>query len=301
MGLIFTHAGPIKQTSAAVAKAERKYNGDVFKVTDFCRAFLVAKDISTLLAIIEYVLSSCADDVKRIKLSTLKQGGENALEGGYRDCKINVVVDGHICEIQVHLEKLWKVAKVDGYQGYKKCLEEPIDSFDDPYRSLIGLQEAQLHNLLIDAAAEDGINTQYWHQYKDAENIRAFFALAGLYLKVGEENEANKILAKLRGLKMRTPSGEGTSLDVMDKYLNKKTSPSDKWADDDILCMTPDDLTATLCWVFPAAAADVDTDSKQQKSARQAWLATRHQKFEVLGQCEPADEALAGLTGASKK
>jgi len=293
LGLREVGVGPIKTACAAITKAEKKYHGDVSKVTDFCRGFLVAKDVSTLLAIIELTLSSCGDDVKRIKLSTLRQG-DNALEGGYRDCKINIVVDGHICEIQLHLENYWKVAKVDGYQVYKKCLEESTtNSFNDPFRSLIGLNDGQLDDL-IGAAAEDGIQSQSWHRFKVGRNIKAYFALAGLLLQAEEEQEAKAIQGKIYGLKLRTRDTEAMSLDIMYSYLQKKVHiATGGWTQEDILWMTPNELTKTFHTV--TSCTDFEQDEEQIHLAKETWLKKRILRFEALSMCDPADKALVEL------
>ncbi len=96
-------------------------------------------DIATLLALIEIVLSKYSYLVKRIKLSNLKSD-HSAIIGGYRDCKINVDIDGHICEIQVHLESLWNLKEESGYRHYKRCFENNVNiSTFDISRTLTGL------------------------------------------------------------------------------------------------------------------------------------------------------------------
>ena len=60
---------------------------------DYCCVSFFVKDIASLLALIEIVLSKYAGIVRRIKLSSLKVD---------HVCKINLDI-GHICEIQVHL------------------------------------------------------------------------------------------------------------------------------------------------------------------------------------------------------
>lgn len=131
--------GPIKTASAALIKCEKKYGGNPLLVTDYCRVSLFVPDISTLLALIEIVLSKYSYLVKRIKLSNLKSD-HSAIIGGYRDCKINVDIDGHICEIQVHLEALWNLKEESGYSHYKRCFENNVNiSTFDISRTLTGL------------------------------------------------------------------------------------------------------------------------------------------------------------------
>lgn len=131
--------GPTKTASAALIKSEKKYGGNPLLVTDFCRVSLFVPDIATLLALIEIVLSKYASIVKRIKLSNLKSD-HSSIIGGYRDCKINVEIDGHICEIQVHLEALWNIKEESGFAHYRKCVDNNVnESTYDISRTLIGL------------------------------------------------------------------------------------------------------------------------------------------------------------------
>ena len=53
LGMEEVGVGPVKDAGAALRKAEKKYEGDVLKVTDYCRALLVVKDFPTLLALLE--------------------------------------------------------------------------------------------------------------------------------------------------------------------------------------------------------------------------------------------------------
>ena len=124
-------------------KAERKYSGNLLKVTDFCRAFMVVNDIATLLALFE-TIDSIGAKTCRVKISNLKSGSD-ALSSGYRDCKINVLIEGHICEIQIHLEKMWKVCYVHGYTNYKKGCKNSMDNQEDPYDTLNGIDDQTLY------------------------------------------------------------------------------------------------------------------------------------------------------------
>ena len=137
--VLFFAVGPIKTASAALIKCEKKYEGNPLLVTDYCRVSLFVTDIATLLALIEIVLSKYSYLVKRIKLSNLKSD-HSPIIGGYRDCKINVDIDGHICEIQIHLEALWNLKEESGYSHYKRCFENNVNiSTFDISRTLTGL------------------------------------------------------------------------------------------------------------------------------------------------------------------
>lgn len=89
LGISEYAVGPIKEVGSAMSKAEVKYDGNVLKVTDFCRAMIIVDDIPTLLALLELATESFSPLIKRVKLSTLQT--YRALKpGGYRDCIINL-------------------------------------------------------------------------------------------------------------------------------------------------------------------------------------------------------------------
>ena len=98
LGMQTMAVGPIKKPSEALLKCEKKYGGNPLLVTDYCRASLFVKDVASLLALIEIVLSKYANIVKRIKLLDMKCD-HVPLVGEYRDCKINLDIGGHVCEI----------------------------------------------------------------------------------------------------------------------------------------------------------------------------------------------------------
>jgi hypothetical protein len=93
LGMEEVGVGPVKETQAAIRKADRKYGGDLLKVTDYCRALLVVKDFPSLLALLELARDSFGPLIRRVKLSTLKSESKS-LPGGYRDCKINLELKG---------------------------------------------------------------------------------------------------------------------------------------------------------------------------------------------------------------
>jgi len=138
LGMEEVGVGPVKDTSSAIRKAENKYGGDILKVTDYCRALLVVKDLPTLLALLELARDSFGPLIRRVKLSSLKSD-HKPIPGGYRDCKINLELKDHICEIQVHVWSMWSVCGVDGFRHYRHCLEYATDTFGDPYEALDGL------------------------------------------------------------------------------------------------------------------------------------------------------------------
>lgn len=206
LGMQTMAVGPMKTASEALLKCERKYGGDPLLVTDFCRASLFVKDIATLLALIEIVLSEYGQILRRIKLSSLKSD-HVPLTGGYRDCKINLDIGGHICEIQVHLIPLWLIKEGSGYKHYKKCCDHSVtlSSFDIG-KTLDGLSRSVLGDL-IDIAKDELKNTPIVSLQKDSEDkIRDYFALACMYQCYGQPAKAEYILR--RTVKLRSESRE---------------------------------------------------------------------------------------------
>eukprot|EP00804_Cyclotella_cryptica_P021883 CCRYP_000845-RA/>CCRYP_000845-RA protein AED:0.25 eAED:0.25 QI:187/1/1/1/1/1/4/120/2119 len=216
--------GPVKTASAALIKCEKKYGGNPLLVTDFCRVSLFVPDIASLLALIEIILSKYAYLVKRIKLSNLKND-HSPIIGGYRDCKINVDVDGHICEIQVHLEALWNIKEESGYIHYKRCFENNVDKATfDISRTLTGLDREFLSDLI--KVGEDAVESIPITSLKhDNENqIRDYSALASLYLYYGLPVRAEYTLRQI--VKLRTESinfGPGHAETLMHLKLLRKS------------------------------------------------------------------------------
>ena len=133
----------MKEVSSAIRKAEKKYEGNVLQVKDYCRALLVVKDFETLLALLELARDSFGPLIRRVKLSSMKSDHQ-PLAGGYRDCKINLELKGHICEIQVHVWPFWVICGVDGFRHYRHCMEYSTDTFRDPYDALANLDSKTL-------------------------------------------------------------------------------------------------------------------------------------------------------------
>ncbi|KAL7538201.1 hypothetical protein ACHAXR_008361 [Thalassiosira sp. AJA248-18] len=205
LGMQTMAVGPIKKPSEALLKCEKKYGGDPLLVTDYCRASLFVKDVATLLALIEIVLSKYSGIVRRIKLSSLKSD-HMSLIGGYRDVKINVDIGGHVCEIQVHLIPMWLIKERSGYAHYKECCEHNVDDVSkfDIGKTLQGLDRGTLAELL--KMGEDAtrrmsiVNVQKYHE----EQIRDYFALANLYMAYGLPAKAEYIMRRIIRLRSET-------------------------------------------------------------------------------------------------
>lgn len=204
LGMEEVGVGPVKDAGAALRKAEKKYEGDVLKVTDYCRALLVVKDFPTLLALLELARDSFGPLIRRVKLSTLKTD-RSPKPGGYRDCIINLELKDHICEIQIHLWPMWVVCGVDGFRHYRHCLEYSTDTFGDPFEALVGLDRKTMAELIVmaeEAVADMPLETLEWYHEKF---ILDYFAETGLFLHHGLHEWAETTLRALIKLRCQSP------------------------------------------------------------------------------------------------
>jgi hypothetical protein len=205
LGMEEVGIGPIKEVHAALKKAEKKYEGDLLKVTDYCRALLVVKDLPSLLALLELARDSFGPLIRRVKLSSLKSDHKALQGGGYRHCIINVELKEHICEIQVHLWPMWLVCGVDGFRHYRHCVEYNTDSFENAYDALEGLDRKTMAELIVmaeEAVAETPLDSLEWFQEKF---ILDYFAEVGLFLKHGLYVWAEITLRHLVRLRTESP------------------------------------------------------------------------------------------------
>ena len=204
LGMEEVGIGPIKETQAALKKAERKYDGDLLKITDFCRALLVVKDLPSLLALLELARDSFGPLIRRVKLSSLKSD-HKSMPGGYRHCVINLELKEHICEIQIHIWPMWLVCGVDGFRHYRHCVEYNTDSFENAFDALEGLDRKTVAELIVmaeEAVAETPLESLEWFQEKF---ILDYFAEVGLFMKHGINVWAELTLRTLIRLRTESP------------------------------------------------------------------------------------------------
>jgi len=204
LGMEEVGVGPVKDASSALRKADKKYEGDVLKVTDYCRSLLVVKDFPTLLALLELARDSFGPLIRRVKLSTLKTD-RAPKPGGYRDCIINLELKDHVCEISIHLWPMWVVCGVDGFRHYRHCLEYSTDTFGDPFEALAGLDRKTVAELIVmaeEAVADMPLETLEWYHEKF---ILDYFAEVGLFLAHGLHEWAETTLRTLIKLRCQSP------------------------------------------------------------------------------------------------
>lgn len=321
LGMEEVGVGPVKEVSSAIRKAEKKYEGDVLQIKDYCRALLVVKDFPTLLALLELARDSFGPLIRRVKLSTLKSD-HAASAGGYRDCKINLELKDHICEIQIHVWPLWVVCGVDGFRHYRHCLEYSTDSFKDPYDALANLDRKTLAELIVmaeEAVAGMPLGSLDWYHEK---YILDYFAEVGLFLDHGLPIWAETTLRQLIKLRCMSPDigADHEETLYLQKYLASSLKQQNKHEEADHITeriesilksrtKKEEEATQSL-WdsllTDPRDAFDFILDpnkkeredearlKKEVKSSKKAWRKIRQRRFMFL------DSDMSVATGEQK-
>ncbi len=101
----------LKSFEGAVDKRDKDYEGDATRVLDLARSSVKFKSFKHLKAAQEVLESSV--EVVRVKDRFEKPAM------GYRDVTYNVMVNGHICEIQLHLEAILQAKAGKGHAIYE--------------------------------------------------------------------------------------------------------------------------------------------------------------------------------------
>lgn len=319
LGMEEVGVGPVKEVGSAIRKADKKYGGDLLKVTDYCRALLVVKDVPSLLALLELARDSFGPLIRRVKLSSLKKD-RKPIPGGYRDCKINVELKEHICEIQVHLWPMWTVCGVDGFRHYRHCLEYSTDSFGDPYEALDGLDRKTMAELIVmseEAVAAMPLDNLEWFQEKF---ILDYFAEVGLFLHHGLEAWAEVTLRRLIELRIESPDigPEHHETLILQKYLvralkgqgkkqeaeevsklvkeheeklseEKKEAEASLW---DSFLQAPTDLADMVMDPNKKEREEEEKMKKEVKASKKQWRKIRQERFAFLD----SNNALKGQT-----
>lgn len=96
-------AAPIKSSRRAVDKILADYKGDASRIKDLVRGSIIVNDAASAAAVVEQL---------RARFQVEPQGFRNLFDpearpnDGYRDAKMNVVIDGLPAEIQVHVPEM---------------------------------------------------------------------------------------------------------------------------------------------------------------------------------------------------
>lgn len=309
LGMEEVGVGPVKEATVAIRKAEKKYDGDLLKVTDYCRALLVVKDFPSLLALLELARDSFGPLIRRVKMSSLKKD-HNPKPGGYRDCIINIELKQHICEIQVHLWPMWVVCGVGGFRHYRHCVEYSTDSFDNAFDALEGLDRKTMAELIVmaeEAVAETPLDNLDWYHER---TILDYFAEVGLFMNhglyvwaeitlrhlirlrtespdIGPDHHETMILHKYLGdclVAQGKKQEAAKSFDRVTKYENARNQESKEaeksmW---DYLVDAPSDAYDMILDPNRKAREAEEQLRQEVKASKKAWRKIRGERFPFL-------------------
>ena len=148
----------LKAVERIEAKVRTDYEGNMRRVLDVVRASVVFPDLSILNEflrnfIARYAEASSFDGHEgrkcSIRLRRIKSGFASRYASksyGYRDVKINIEVNHHICELQLHTEEFFKVKCEAGHKLYKWARNFAFEGITDMWQIFEHQNEgAQLH------------------------------------------------------------------------------------------------------------------------------------------------------------
>ena len=94
---------PTKGEERIREKIRTDYGGDCRRIVDAARGSIICETLAELAAVIQVLL---ADKTRAPMVVGVKDRLSEPASGGYRDVMLNVEVEGHVCELQLHLAKL---------------------------------------------------------------------------------------------------------------------------------------------------------------------------------------------------
>lgn len=105
--------GPIKTRESAMRKAQADFGGDYSRLLDLCRSTVMVNDGAKIADLF------CAL-AERAKIVRVKDRFARPVMG-YRDMLVNVEIDGHICEVQIHVRAILDVKEIihPAYEFYR--------------------------------------------------------------------------------------------------------------------------------------------------------------------------------------
>ncbi|CAM9911915.1 unnamed protein product, partial [Ectocarpus sp. 8 AP-2014] len=108
------HCAEVKSRASTQRKARKSYGGDVRKVADMARVSVICDTPEAFKRAYLAIVESFQGDVLRVA------NGFNSdwMPSGYRDVKVNPVVNEHLCEIQLHLREFFTL-KGDQHAVYE--------------------------------------------------------------------------------------------------------------------------------------------------------------------------------------
>ncbi len=105
---------PLKNQNTAVGKSEGEYGGDHSRLVDICRASIIYNSYKDLM-------EGLGKSKDMLNLVREKDRFAKPTPAGYRDILLNVKLsNGHIAELQLHLQQIMDVKDVDGHRLYEE-------------------------------------------------------------------------------------------------------------------------------------------------------------------------------------
>ncbi|CAB1117943.1 unnamed protein product [Ectocarpus sp. CCAP 1310/34] len=183
----------VKSRESTQRKVRRFYGGDVRKVADMARVSVICLTPEDLQHVYSDIMGSL--DVRRVT-----NGFNNDwMPGGYRDVKMNPVVNEHLCEIQLHLGD-FSVLKSDQHAVYEWARDLKVTS---------KMRATDLFSTLSREVTEEMIRLarQGW--------FRTGYCLPELLLASGQYDQAEE------GLRQQLSEAENDKQGVEDDDSNK--------------------------------------------------------------------------------
>ena len=103
----------LKGKPRAMEKIAGEYGGDASRIVDLSRASIVYDNFEALQA----GLAALQGKVEIVKT---KNRFDQPTASGYRDITLNVKINGHVCELQLHLKQIMEVKQGKGHELYEK-------------------------------------------------------------------------------------------------------------------------------------------------------------------------------------
>ncbi|CAM9100048.1 unnamed protein product, partial [Laminaria digitata] len=167
----------VKSRESTVRKANKSYDGDVRRVADMARVTVVCETPDLLVQVYLCIMGQLQpEDVLRVGNGF----DPDWMPGGYRDVKVNPIVNGHLCEIQLQLRAFFSL-KDGQHAAYRWARELKVTKEIMPYHLFENLSGEVTQEMIR-------LAQQNWRGTKDS--------LPCLYIAAGDYLHAQEILNK---------------------------------------------------------------------------------------------------------
>lgn len=119
------HQAPVKQPTRAMEKLQRSYQGNVARLLDLARSTIIVKTIDDVLTVAKLISLQARVHFVKNRFDPAYDGEDT---GGYRDLNMQIslselegtLFEGHIFEMQIHLDAIAKIKHEDGHALYTR-------------------------------------------------------------------------------------------------------------------------------------------------------------------------------------